>query len=55
MTSLLDMGVSQNSRGAHWNIFIAAKAELAFEECMSDEYMEYILQVKLNWHPFNGR
>jgi glycine hydroxymethyltransferase len=47
MTSLLDMGVFPGTQGGPLEHIIAAKA-IAFEECMSDEYMEYILQVKLN-------
>jgi glycine hydroxymethyltransferase len=47
MSTLLDMGVFPGTQGGPLVHIIAAKA-IAFEECMSDEYMEYILQVKLN-------
>jgi glycine hydroxymethyltransferase len=47
MTALLDMGVFPGTQGGPLEHIIAAKA-IAFEECLSDEYMEYILQVKLN-------
>jgi glycine hydroxymethyltransferase len=47
MSALLDMGVFPGTQGGPLVHIIAAKA-IAFEECMSDEYMEYILQVKLN-------
>lgn len=47
MTSLLDMGVFPGTQGGPLVHIIAAKA-IAFEECLSDEYMEYVLQVKLN-------
>jgi glycine hydroxymethyltransferase len=47
MTSLLDMGVFPGTQGGPLEHIIAAKA-IAFEECLSDEYMQYILQVKLN-------
>jgi glycine hydroxymethyltransferase len=47
MSSLLDMGVFPGTQGGPLEHIIAAKA-VAFEEALSDEYMQYILQVKLN-------
>ena len=47
MTALLDMGVFPGTQGGPLEHIIAAKA-IAFEECLSDDYMKYILQVKLN-------
>lgn len=47
MSSLLDMAVFPGIQGGPLEHTIAAKA-IAFEEALSDEYMEYILQVKTN-------
>lgn len=47
MTSLLDGGVFPGTQGGPLEHIIAAKA-IAFQEALSDEYMEYILQVKKN-------
>ncbi|UZD21694.1 serine hydroxymethyltransferase [Algoriphagus halophytocola] len=47
MSSLLDMGVFPGTQGGPLEHIIAAKA-IAFEEALSDEYMEYVLQVKKN-------
>lgn len=47
MSSLLDMGVFPGTQGGPLEHIIAAKA-VAFQEALSDEYMEYILQVKKN-------
>lgn len=47
MSSLLDMGVFPGTQGGPLEHIIAAKA-IAFQEALSDEYMEYILQVKKN-------
>lgn len=47
MSSLLDMGVFPGTQGGPLEHIIAAKA-VAFEEALSDEYMEYVLQVKKN-------
>ena len=47
MSSLLDMGVFPGTQGGPLEHIIAAKA-VAFEEALSDEYMEYVVQVKLN-------
>lgn len=47
MSSLLDGGVFPGTQGGPLEHIIAAKA-IAFQECLSDEYMQYILQVKKN-------
>ncbi|MFD2035120.1 serine hydroxymethyltransferase [Belliella marina] len=47
MSALLDSGVFPGTQGGPLEHIIAAKA-IAFEEALSDEYMEYILQVKKN-------
>ncbi|HUH20042.1 serine hydroxymethyltransferase [Albibacterium sp.] len=47
MSSLLDMAVFPGIQGGPLEHTIAAKA-VAFAEALSDEYMEYILQVKTN-------
>jgi glycine hydroxymethyltransferase len=47
MSSLLDMGVFPGTQGGPLEHIIAAKA-IAFGEALSDEYMKYILQVKVN-------
>ncbi|MFC3416422.1 serine hydroxymethyltransferase [Algoriphagus hitonicola] len=47
MSALLDMGVFPGTQGGPLEHIIAAKA-IAFQEALSDEYMEYILQVKKN-------
>lgn len=47
MSSLLDMGVFPGTQGGPLEHIIAAKA-IAFEEALSDEYMQYVVQVKLN-------
>ncbi|WP_114748679.1 serine hydroxymethyltransferase [Pleomorphovibrio marinus] len=47
MSSLLDSGVFPGTQGGPLEHIIAAKA-VAFQEALSDEYMEYILQVKKN-------
>lgn len=47
MSHLLDMGVFPGTQGGPLEHTIAAKA-IAFGEALSDEYMEYILQVKKN-------
>src|SRR5690554_5366013 len=47
MSSLLDMAVFPGIQGGPLEHTIAAKA-IAFEEALSDEYMEYIVQVKKN-------
>lgn len=47
MSALLDSGVFPGTQGGPLEHIIAAKA-VAFEEALSDEYMEYILQVKKN-------
>ncbi|MHA7130372.1 serine hydroxymethyltransferase [Algoriphagus namhaensis] len=47
MSSLLDGGVFPGTQGGPLEHIIAAKA-VAFQEALSDEYMEYILQVKKN-------
>lgn len=47
MSSLLDSGVFPGTQGGPLEHIIAAKA-IAFQEALSDEYMEYVLQVKLN-------
>jgi glycine hydroxymethyltransferase len=47
MSSLLDMAVFPGTQGGPLEHIIAAKA-IAFGEALSEEYMEYILQVKKN-------
>ncbi len=47
MSSLLDMGVFPGTQGGPLEHVIAAKA-VAFQECLSDEYMHYVIQVKKN-------
>lgn len=47
MSSLLDSGVFPGTQGGPLEHIIAAKA-VAFGEALSDEYMEYILQVQKN-------
>jgi len=47
MSSLLDSGVFPGTQGGPLEHVIAAKA-IAFGEALSDDYMEYILQVKKN-------
>lgn len=47
MSSLLDSGVFPGTQGGPLEHIIAAKA-IAFQEALSDEYMNYILQVSKN-------
>jgi len=47
MSHLLDMGVFPGTQGGPLEHIIAAKA-IAFGEALSQEYMKYILQVKVN-------
>jgi len=47
MSAMLDSAVFPGVQGGPLEHVIAAKA-VAFGECLSDEYMEYILQVKKN-------
>lgn len=47
MSSLLDSGVFPGTQGGPLEHIIAAKA-VAFQEALSDEYMEYVVQVKKN-------
>lgn len=47
MSALLDMAVFPGTQGGPLEHIIAAKA-IAFGEALSDGYMKYILQVKLN-------
>jgi glycine hydroxymethyltransferase len=47
ITSLLDSGVFPGTQGGPLEHVIAAKA-VAFEEALSDEYLEYIVQVTKN-------
>jgi glycine hydroxymethyltransferase len=47
MSSLLDSGVFPGTQGGPLEHIIAAKA-VAFQEALSDEYMDYVLQVKKN-------
>lgn len=47
MSSLLDSGVFPGTQGGPLEHIIAAKA-IAFQEALTDEYMEYVLQVKKN-------
>lgn len=47
MSSLLDSGVFPGTQGGPLEHIIAAKA-IAFQEALSDEYMQYVVQVKKN-------
>lgn len=47
MTSLLDAAVFPGTQGGPLEHIIAAKA-IAFQEALSDEYMDYIVKVKQN-------
>ena len=47
ITSLLDLAVFPGTQGGPLEHIIAAKA-IAFGEALSDDYMEYIIQVKKN-------
>ncbi|MGB3181471.1 MAG: serine hydroxymethyltransferase [Cyclobacteriaceae bacterium] len=47
ISSLLDSGVFPGTQGGPLEHVIAAKA-VAFQEALSDEYMEYIMQVQKN-------
>jgi glycine hydroxymethyltransferase len=47
MSSLLDSGVFPGTQGGPLEHVIAAKA-ISFQEALSDEYMEYIVQVSKN-------
>lgn len=47
ITSLLDSGVFPGTQGGPLEHVIAAKA-IAFQEALSDEYMEYVVQVAKN-------
>lgn len=47
MTSLLDSGVFPGTQGGPLEHIIAAKA-VAFGEALTDQYMQYIMQVKKN-------
>ena len=47
MTSLLDGGVFPGTQGGPLEHVIAAKA-IAFQEALSEEYMQYVLQVQKN-------
>lgn len=47
MSALLDSGVFPGTQGGPLEHIIAAKA-IAFEEALSDEYLDYIIQVKKN-------
>jgi glycine hydroxymethyltransferase len=47
MSSLLDSGVFPGTQGGPLEHVIAAKA-IAFQEALSDEYLEYIVQVAKN-------
>ena len=47
MSQLLDGGVFPGTQGGPLEHVIAAKA-IAFGEALSDEYMEYVIQVKKN-------
>ncbi|MCV9389235.1 serine hydroxymethyltransferase [Reichenbachiella ulvae] len=47
MSSILDSGVFPGTQGGPLEHIIAAKA-IAFGEALSDEYMDYVLQVKKN-------
>lgn len=54
MSSLLDSGVFPGTQGGPLEHVIAAKA-VAFKEALSDDYMQYILQVKQNAGVMAGR
>jgi glycine hydroxymethyltransferase len=47
MSSLVDMGVFPGTQGGPLEHVIAAKA-IAFGECLTDEFGDYVLQVKKN-------
>lgn len=47
MSALLDSGVFPGTQGGPLEHIIAAKA-IAFQEALSDEYMDYVVQVKKN-------
>ena len=47
MSSLLDSGVFPGTQGGPLEHIIAAKA-VAFQEALSDDYMQYVVQVKKN-------
>jgi glycine hydroxymethyltransferase len=47
MSALLDSGVFPGTQGGPLEHIIAAKA-VAFQEALSDEYMDYVVQVKKN-------
>jgi glycine hydroxymethyltransferase len=47
MSSVLDMAVFPGTQGGPLEHIIAAKA-IAFGEALTDDYMKYILQVKIN-------
>jgi glycine hydroxymethyltransferase len=47
MSALLDAGVFPGTQGGPLEHIIAAKA-IAFQEALSDEYMDYVVQVKKN-------
>lgn len=47
MSSLLDSGVFPGTQGGPLEHIIAAKA-IAFQEALSEEYMQYVLQVRKN-------
>ncbi|HEX8545386.1 MAG TPA: serine hydroxymethyltransferase [Cytophagaceae bacterium] len=47
MSNLLDMGVFPGTQGGPLEHVIAAKA-VAFYECLSDDYTDYVVQVKKN-------
>jgi glycine hydroxymethyltransferase len=47
MSSLLDSGVFPGTQGGPLEHVIAAKA-VSFQECLSDSYMEYVIQVQKN-------
>ena len=47
MSALLDSGVFPGTQGGPLEHIIAAKA-IAFQEALSDEYMNYVVQVKKN-------
>ncbi len=47
ISSVLDSGVFPGTQGGPLEHVIAAKA-IAFQEAMSDEYMDYIVQVAKN-------
>ena len=47
MSALLDSGVFPGTQGGPLEHIIAAKA-IAFGEALSDEYMDYVVQVKKN-------